>query len=208
MARHRAQEVPHGDTSGCDARPARAHRTHGRAQRRASPQHVRCGSADRGRAARELLALLSKRLLDDVDQSLGDLLETTPLDALARIGPIRRFQRELEAPFSAGLLGSIADRIGLGSRRKIERAAHEELVVRLELGAQRLTARVLDDHDERTTAVEHRVFDLLDAAVESIEVAAERASKARIAGSTAVAEARSRIGAWSAKLNDIYERLE
>lgn len=154
------------------------------------------------------LIALSKRLLDDIDASFGDLVATLPFEGLARVVGIRGYRRDSAMRSSPGAFSAIAGRIGLGGRRKAELAAREELVARLETESLRLTTRVVTDYAERTTVIEQRVFELIDGAIESIQVAAELASKTQAAGTDAVVRARADIAGWSVRLAELVACLK
>jgi hypothetical protein len=154
------------------------------------------------------LFAVSRRVLDALDRSLGDLVATLPFDGLARVVGIRGYRRDTAMRFSPGAFTAIAARMGLAGRRKLELAARDELVARLETESLRLTTRVLTDYAERTTVIEERVFELLDSSIASIQHAAELASATQEAGADAVARARADIAAWSVRLADVIAALK
>jgi hypothetical protein len=191
------------------------------------PRHQlrRDAAAARGEIVEDLLASLwvrlrgaaeppirahAKRLLADLETSLGDLGETLPMNAMAGIDltPIRGFRRDTECHAPSGVVTHLADCMRLASRRRIEHIARTEVVTRLEGGSRQLLAKVLDDYDETRYAIERRFCELIDGALDSARLAAENAKQAQAEGPRAITRARCQLEQWAAALSAIRARIE
>ncbi len=159
--------------------------------------------------AEKVLAALSKRLLADLDSSLGDLGEAVPLCATAglELPPIRRDRRGHEWSAAAGVVSQIADRLGWASRKRIETASQDMLIDHLETRSQLVVTSVLDDYDDARSAMEYRCCELIDAARESAQVAADLSREAQAWGADGLDRARDRLAGWSARLSDLVAKL-
>lgn len=159
--------------------------------------------------AEHSFAALSKGLLADLDVPLRDLGEHVSPLALTGFDlvPIRGLRRDVEWPAPSGIVAQIVDRFGLTNRSRIQSAAHEDLVGALTAGSRSIIDRVLADYDEASSAIERRFCELLDASLQSVEIAAEFAHTAQLGGTDSVARARNRIAQWVLVLDDIMTRL-
>ncbi len=150
-----------------------------------------------GRFAKQLVDTLEGHLLD-----LGERL------ALGELGMFPLRSRTRDPAWSVSFRGgTLADRFRVGDRSKVERAAHTELVRALDDGSEGIARRVLEDHDHACTAAAGRFCTGLDAAVHSVQVAAELARAARAAGPDLVARAHETIARWTTQLDAISARL-
>jgi hypothetical protein len=99
-------------------------------------------------------------------------------------------------------------RFGLASRQRIVAAARDALVEALSSGSHRVIERVLFDYDEASSAIERRFCELLDAAIQSVRVAADVAQEAQAGGPDLVARTRQRIASYGVDLESILVRLD
>jgi hypothetical protein len=152
------------------------------------------------------IGALARSLLADLDISLGDLGDHLSPQALTGFDavPIRGMRRDLEwrAPSKLG------DRFGLASRQRIVATARDALVDALSSGSRRVIERVLFDYDEASSAIERRFCELLDAAIQSVRVAADVAQEAQAGGPDLVARTRQRIASYGVDLESILVRLD
>lgn len=158
-------------------------------------------------AAEDELAAAGRRLLAEVDTSLGDLGEHLPADATAGFDavPIRGFARHLECPPSSTVIASLVDRMGLASKQRIERAARDEVSEALDAGSRRIARRALEHHDAGRSRMEARFCVGFEGACASVRRAAEVAGEAQAGGPDAMARARFRITQWAAALAELAQ---
>jgi hypothetical protein len=156
------------------------------------------------------IAALARSLLADLDLSLGDLGDHLSPQALTGFdaAPIRGMRRDLEWPTPASSVMQLGDRFGLASRQRIVAAARDALVDALSSGSRRVIERVLFDYDEASSAIERRFCELLDAAIQSVRVAADVAQEAQAGGPDLVARTRHRIVKYGVDLESILVRLD
>ncbi len=156
----------------------------------------------------QAFAALSKSLLVDLDVPLREFGENVSPQTFTgfELVPIRGLRRDVEWPVASGIT-QIVDRMGLANRGRIQSAAHEDLVSALTTGSQGVIDCLLASYDEASRAIERRFCELLDAAVQSVQMAAELAYTAQLGGTDSLAQARGRIGEWKRALDDIVTRL-
>jgi hypothetical protein len=154
------------------------------------------------------LAMIAKRLLSDVEHSLGDLGEALPLDTVAGLPlTIRAFTGPMQADPRRSVLTSVADRMGVSNRHRIERAASDALVDGIERGTRRIVACVLRDYDDVRATLEHQLCEVIDGCLESANCAAQFSAHARVPDSDGVAGARCRVDDWFMALATLSARL-
>ncbi len=150
------------------------------------------------------LELATRRLFSDLESSLGDLGETIPAAAMAGVQRLRGWRRELGFASTPGVLAQLADRIGL---RRTEVVARDELVRMLDAGSLRVIESALADVDDARSAIELRFCELIDAALETVRVAARFAAEARGDGPDGIAVARQRVATWSRQVDELRAQL-
>jgi hypothetical protein len=154
------------------------------------------------------LAAFAKRLVVELEETLADLGEVLSRDAMLGIEPPSDVLIERAEILPVRAVGSLAARLGLVSRRRIEEASRFALINDLELGSIRAMMLALEAYDDILKRIHRQFCEGVEGLLESVERATEFAEEAQRDGRDGITRARRQVADWLTRLSETVSHLD